>query len=347
VVVRKVVEVPGFVLPDVEDITRREFLIGSAGLLLLPAGCGGGENGDEASGETRTVEHEFGTVELPVKPQRVVAIYAAETDLALVLDLPLAAAPGEQGFSNAPFLEYQREAYPERVEGIEKIAFNPEVNYEEVASIKPDCILVPDFIGEKMYEQLSRIAPTFVYEYHEKREGFEYGLANWRGSLRMVARAFGREDRAERFIADYEARAEDLRERLAERWSDATFAAVEPAPEHMFVFGRESSFTHRILFEDLGLTPASFLAPDIQRLSLEALPQVDADVLFVAVFAYSAEEASGTRREVLTPYLESPLWQKIPAVQKDQVYEFVGDLTHTSPLTANAFLDVVEESLLG
>ncbi len=49
----------------VDDLTRREFLIGSAGLLLLPAGCGGdGGNGGEAtSGETRTIEHAFGEVE--------------------------------------------------------------------------------------------------------------------------------------------------------------------------------------------------------------------------------------------------------------------------------------------
>jgi hypothetical protein len=34
---KKTIEAPGMLLPEIDDVTRREFLIGSAGLLLLPA----------------------------------------------------------------------------------------------------------------------------------------------------------------------------------------------------------------------------------------------------------------------------------------------------------------------
>lgn len=53
-------------LPEIDDATRREFLLGAAGLLLLaPYGCGssvgsGGEGGSGPSGETRVVEHAAG-----------------------------------------------------------------------------------------------------------------------------------------------------------------------------------------------------------------------------------------------------------------------------------------------
>lgn len=50
-------------LPEIDDVTRGAFLIGAAGLLLIPAGCGSnGGNGGDASGETRTVEHALGGV---------------------------------------------------------------------------------------------------------------------------------------------------------------------------------------------------------------------------------------------------------------------------------------------
>lgn len=47
--------------------TRREFLIGCAGLLLLLlTGCGSnGGDGSDASGQTRTVEHSAGTTKVP------------------------------------------------------------------------------------------------------------------------------------------------------------------------------------------------------------------------------------------------------------------------------------------
>jgi hypothetical protein len=71
---RKSIEVPGFTLPGIEDITRRDFLIGGAVALLL-AGCGSGETESEFSGDTRTVESPMGSVEFPENPERLVAMY--------------------------------------------------------------------------------------------------------------------------------------------------------------------------------------------------------------------------------------------------------------------------------
>lgn len=51
-------------LPEVDDATRREFLIGADGFLLLPSGTPGGEQQGEGGGPgaTRTVrDHWYGT----------------------------------------------------------------------------------------------------------------------------------------------------------------------------------------------------------------------------------------------------------------------------------------------
>jgi ABC-type Fe3+-hydroxamate transport system substrate-binding protein len=84
---------------------------------------------------------------------------------------------------------------------------------------------------------------------------------------------------------------------------------------------------------------------DQENLSLERLDLLDdADLIFVRVDP--APEGEGRDREVLDETLASPLWRRLPAVQNGQVIECDAELFYDSPLTARAFLDVVERSLL-
>ncbi|MGH3089198.1 MAG: twin-arginine translocation signal domain-containing protein, partial [Rubrobacteraceae bacterium] len=56
------------------DLTRRDFLAAAA-LIALAPGCGGGEeSGEGASDETKEVEHSLGTSDVPVEPERVIAM---------------------------------------------------------------------------------------------------------------------------------------------------------------------------------------------------------------------------------------------------------------------------------
>lgn len=335
--------------------TRREFLIGTGSLLLLaPYGCGsGGESGGgggDGSGGMRAAEHMYGEVELPADPQRMVAtVLPLVTDHALVLGIPLVGSPGANGFAQAPFPEYQRERYPDRLEGVEKVQGRPEMNFEQIATLNPDCILAID-PGEDVYESLSGIAPTFVYPftYETEVDGETLQQFNWERNLRTIAGAFGRRQQADEYLADYQARTEDLSGRLAERWGDATFATVSFFNEQLSVSGYGVQTDSLILFEDLGLTPAPFVNPGQQTLSLEEIPRLDAaDVLFLSVPPRAAEGSLGRDREALAPLLDSPLWQRLPAVRNDQVFEVRQEATYVSPLSADAFLDLVERALLG
>jgi iron complex transport system substrate-binding protein len=70
----------------VDDLTRREFLIG-AGLLAPAPGCGNGgeESGEGTTANSRTIEHKFGAMEVPANPGRVVAVGYNEADFVLAL----------------------------------------------------------------------------------------------------------------------------------------------------------------------------------------------------------------------------------------------------------------------
>jgi iron complex transport system substrate-binding protein len=144
-------------LPEVDDATRREFLIGAAGLLWLPAGCGNGvEEGEPSgSGETRSVEHLLGTTEVPASPERVVALDGGNDLEALcALDVtPIAAgearrAEGQNRWEN--YIESRCE-----LDGVEFLTGRDQANLERVAALWPDLILY-----EPLYDELSRIAPT-------------------------------------------------------------------------------------------------------------------------------------------------------------------------------------------
>lgn len=337
---QKNTQAPGFTIPDIEYVTRRDFLVGGAAALLLN-GCGSGE--ESSSAETRTVEGFYGPVELPVRPKRLIPGGGWAMDYALVLGLPLVAGTAFYGALPEDYPEYQREAYPDVLSDLEMVQADP-ANYEQIATYEPDVILDSgSSFDEERYERLSQIAPTLAFTEYTGEEGLEKAI--WREPLSDIGRAFGLEDRAERLIADYAARAEEMEQRIAERWEGAKFAIVDLNAEGIYVAGTVLDPGSQVLFGDLGVEPASLLTPSAQQLSLEALPDLDADVIFAGV---RWKEGSLERDlEAATTTEESPLWQRVPAVERDQVYRFDSEIAYTGPLCAQAFLDVVERNLLG
>jgi iron complex transport system substrate-binding protein len=336
-VTKKAIEAPRFVLPGIEDITRRDFLVGGAAALLL--GSCGSSGRNEAYGETRTVETPAGAVEVPVNPRRVVPGYTTDADVALVLDLPLVGAPGATGFASQEFATYHRE----RLEGVEKVTTSPEPNLEEIAALRPDLILdsYPYEGFEDRYESFSRIVPTL-------NVGGAWSKG-WKPYLTAVAGVFEREDLAEDFIAGYDERVPGLRERLAGRWEGARFALVgsyEPGTVYLEAAGSQPGV---ILSEDLGIAPSSGIPEspsDEGNISLERLDTIeDADIILLRVDP--AQKGEGRDRAFLDEALASPLWQRLPAVRAGNVFEYNAELYYNSPLTARAFLDYVERTLLG
>jgi iron complex transport system substrate-binding protein len=209
-----------------------------------------------------------------------------------------------------------------------------------------DCILDSTTDDRKQYGRLSEIAPTF--NYHKILCKGENYTASWKDGLRSVARAFGKEPRAERFIDAYEERAAGLRERLAERYPDATFATVGAYEANTVWVADTHQQPARILMNDLGLAPSDAMPNTFEgrpNLSLERLDLLEsADLFFVRVEA--ARKGEGRDRRVLDGVQASPLWKRLPAVRKGQVVEYDAELYYASSLTAEAFLDVVERSLL-
>ncbi len=293
------------------------------------------------------MEGYYGPVELPVRPRRLIPGGGWTMDYALVLGLQMAAGTAFYGALPEQYPAYQREAYPQVLEELDMVQADP-ANYEQIATYEPDCIIDSGSVFDRgRYEKLSRLAPTFVFEGTEPAEGLPEGAGReiWREPLRKIGRAFGRETRAERFIADYEGRAEEVKGRMAERWRGAKFAVVDLNADGIYVAGTVQDPASQVLFGDLGVEPASLVAPAARQISLEAVSGLDADVILAGV---RWKEGSLERDlEAVATTVESPLWQRVPAVRKDQVYRFYSEIAYTTPLCARTFLDFVERDLLG
>ncbi|MCX6467598.1 MAG: ABC transporter substrate-binding protein [Pseudonocardiales bacterium] len=319
----------------VEDATRREFLALLAGAGLLTA-CSA-EAGPAPTAATRTHDGAYGRAELPLSPQRVVTMYATDTDVALVLGLPLAGAYAGAPGTFAPY-------HAERLGGVTPVTTYPDPDYEAIAALAPDLVLhVDGYYTPEHGPTLTGIAPVLALPEELA------GAAEWRPRLAEVAALLGREDAAAAFVAAYEERAAALRERVQARWGGASIAYVGPIEPGVFYVAQANMQTHQTLSEDLGMPLASVVPAtvetrrtDISYEEIGLLADVDVILLRVNPRPDTVEPDLGATRAITT----SPLWAGLPAAQAGAVFEIPADLFYSSPLTAEANLDWAERNLL-
>lgn len=328
---RKIVLPP---LPEIDDVTRREFLIGGAGLLLLaPYSCGGGSEagGEPASGETRPFEHAAGVTDVPVSPQRIVTT-TDQNALLPLLEL------GVEPIASAGSLEEDGEGIFRRTEGfdtsgIEFVGDFLEPNLEAIANLEPDLIVGYEF-QEDIYDTLSEIAPTVLIQI------FGRDLDE---ALLDFAALVGREDRAEELRADYVQRVDALLDALGERRDELSVSVIAPG-ESSGQFGRgDAGQALGTVMGDLNLPrPAPQRGEAIdETFSLETLPEHDADVMLVIDFS---EEEQDSNLEAL---VESPLYKSLAAYEAGQTYVIDGTRTVGAAwVRMEAFLDDLERILL-
>lgn len=323
----KHIEVPGFIMPGIEDITRRDFLVGGAAALLL-GGCGG-SGGNEASGETKTVEHAMGTTEVPVNPQRIVTLGTLSVfDPLVQLGItPVGTVDGINVLSD--------------VEGLEFVGDSEEPNLEAIAALEPDLIVGDTFNPEEAYERLSQIAPTV---YAPDALADEDALDR----QRFLADLVGRLKRFDELVAEYETRVEDMRRRLEPIRDSLEVSPLNPYAESDVIsaFRGEHLGGIRVL-SDLGISLSSGVRelpdnslPYPPTVSFELLPELDGDVIF-ALFDPSSEESENEA------FRSSPLLEQTFAARKDQVFYTSSDPWFSGSLLAlNLVLDDIEKYLL-
>jgi iron complex transport system substrate-binding protein len=278
--VKTTIERPGITLPEVEDITRRDFLVGGAAALLL-AGCGsGGEGGSgggttSAASGTRTIEHKFGSTEVGGSPERVVSIGYQEHDFLYALGVSPVAVRYWYGDEEDVVRSW---AEDEAGDANPEVLNMPEgLNFERIAALDPDLIVgLYSGMTRDDYETLSEIAPTIA----QSGDYIDYGMP-WQETTVMLGRAIGREARAEELVAEVEGQFEEAREAHPE-FEGKSLAVATYSGDTFGVFAAEDARSR--FFTSLGfVVPEEFteLAGDsfYADLSVERLDLLETDVL--------------------------------------------------------------------
>lgn len=319
-------------LPEIDDATRREFLAGAAALLVLaPYGCGAEGGAGAPSGGTRKVEHELGTARVPARPRRVVVMDPyASLQTALAVGSPVVASPV---FPDEPFPGFLADT-----SGIEELGYD-QPSIEKIAALNPDLIVGwVDWIEySEAYDKLSEIAPTVA-----ARSSFD-----WKENSRVIADSLNRSGELESLISDYEGRVEGLKGRLG-RSGGPQVSVVKPREDVLEVYTNRF-YAGRIL-EEVGVrSPENQVVDDPEKtsleLSLEPIPEADADVIFLMVGGGGEDE--GAARESLRRFESSPLWKRLRAVRNGRVHEVDPNawFITSGPQAANVVLDDLSEYL--
>jgi len=232
--------------------------------LLGVAGCGGTQ--EDAGNARLVVEHDAGSTRIEAPAKRVVAISDEAVDLLAALGLEPAglASSRIQGTVGDPIGDsyYTKIGEPVYLGEVEA----PSV--ERIAALEPDLIVMDPYGDRDLYGRVSEVAPTLSYG--DRAPGW------WREPLVDVGRATGRENRAHRYVADYDALVTDLKERAA--------PVVRASPKLAVLYAPDASTT--FVFDERG-APADphaklgfdLVVPEGARIPEEGFAQISPEVV--------------------------------------------------------------------
>ena len=154
-----------------------------------------------APAQAREVTHAMGTTEVPDNPVRIAILTNEGTEALLHMSVvPVGAA---QSWEGDPFYPHLADKLGDAM----SLGTETAINLEVLASLEPDLIIGTKVRQEKIYEQLSAIAPTVMSE--------TIGAA-WLDNYSFYGSVIGLDDKAAAGIAALEARAGALREEIGD-----------------------------------------------------------------------------------------------------------------------------------
>jgi len=304
----------GIKLPPqiVDDLTRREFLIG-AGLIALAPACGSEGGGDEPSGATRMFVDGRGVeVEVPAEPQRIVAVHDSNGGVqVLSLGFSLVGMPYRTGRFDPTIAGFYD------LEGVEPVGEVYQPNLETIARLEPDLIVGEAYQGEAtldpgVVDSLGEIAPTVFMDTFRSVEEVMEDFGELLGARREE----------EEQQAAYNESIEGLRRELGVAPEEITVSFIQFRDgNNIFTYGKTLTPLHNALTES-GFTWTKTIdkaEPDASiQLTLENISDLDGDVIFWVPLNDAGEgRASDARIEEIR---ENPLFRKLAGVRAGQAF---------------------------
>ncbi|MGO2853417.1 MAG: ABC transporter substrate-binding protein [Tetragenococcus koreensis] len=291
--------------------------------------CENSNSSESASTETEPQTHTLTDaqdheVEVPDNPQRIIGSYLEDYLVAL----------GEKPVAQWTVGEGKIQEYlQDELDGIPTINFD--LPYEDVLNFEPDLLLIESdaTVEGGKYEEYEKIAPTYVV-----KNGTD---VTWEDTLEDIGQVFDKEDEAQEVEADYQNAVNDVQNELQDEIDGKSAAVIWVTNNSAFMVAENRS-SGRLLYDDLGLEVPELTEEvsedaeaDWSQVSLESLSQLDADYLFLV----NSDESAAM--------FDDPLWENIPAVENDQLFEFGPESSwlYNGPIAYTQMLEDVKEAL--
>ncbi|MCG8349717.1 MAG: iron-siderophore ABC transporter substrate-binding protein [Chloroflexales bacterium] len=209
--------------------------------------------------------------QLPDNPQRIIASNTIILDALAALNAPVVGMPT---FSDRASVPPYLTLY---TENIESIGTPGAPSLAMIAALEPDLIIIAEAQQSiQDVDQLADIASTIAVA-----GGTTY--QDWKETLRQAAGVTGLADQAAELLTTWDARVANLRQQLSETPSGDVSVVRYFNNTARFLPGK-SSFAGQILDEAGVLRPANQADGDGKpfiNVSLERIPELDSDVIFV------------------------------------------------------------------
>jgi len=246
----------------------------------------------------REVTHAMGVTEVPDSPQRVVILTNEGTEALVHLGVtPVGAV---QSWYGDPWYDHIAGGLTETI----PLGTESAVDLERLAALEPDVIIGSKVRQEKLYDQLSAIAPTV---FSETIGGV------WKDNYRLYAEALGLAGKGEADLAAFDTRVAALRSSLGNAVNEE-ISLVRFSPGRTRLYFRDT-FPAVILSEIGFRRPPAQDKPGVgEEIGKERIPDMAGDRIF-----YFAD-ADAESVAYLADWTGEPLWQSLEAVQAGKAY---------------------------
>lgn len=252
--------------------------------------------------ETKTISHAMGSTDVPKKALRVVTLFQGATDSAVALGVtPVGVV---DSWAQQPTYEYLRDD----LQDVAHVGLETQPNLEAIVALKPDLIIGTKSRHEKIYRQLSQIAPTVMAE----------NVYDFKTTLDLTAEALSKQEKGKQVWNDFQQRIRIFRKAIKQREANwpLTAAVLNIRADHLRLYLKQS-------FSGVVLNEIGFKFPlpnekgwGVKLKTKEALPSVNADVFFII-----QQSNDAAVKQNYDAWRAHPLWKMLTAPKNQQVYE--------------------------
>lgn len=286
---------------------------------MILVGCSNTSTVEEKS-KTVTVTDVRGEVEIPENPERIVDL-SGNSDILSILGYKVIGTANSDAYDYTKFPTYLEET----LKGATILGYSMQdtMDVEAIMNLDPDLIVIST-VQEKMYDQLSEIAPTVMI----KLEALD-----WKEDVKSLAKVFNKEEAANTWLENYDKKSKEVGDKIKETYGkDTTYLSFLASGGQFYVF--DGAGFGNVLYEDLGLAKPEGM-PEQNDISLpvvtyEGLASIKSDYIFVI--------ATDEDLKVLE---ENGVWNNLPQVKEGKVVKL-----DSSPYFVQGYSSIGRQVLL-